>query len=99
MKFFAKVKDIIIKILTKISCKSSCLNDSHDVTIKFEGELHEIRHDLKNTLQGMSYLIDSILDDPEEKLLHREQLNKTVVMINDKINTEYINKIKTEHSP
>ena len=101
MRFFAKLRDILIKILTKIKCKSSCFNtiDSHDITIidseKLQNELKDIRHDIKNTLHGMNYLVEHINSD-EEKSVHREQIFKTVDLINNKINIEFLRSLERQ---
>ena len=35
MKFFAKIRDIMIRFLTKITCNSSCFNTDNHVENKY----------------------------------------------------------------
>ena len=97
MKFFAKIKDIIIKILTKIKCKSSCFNtiDSHDTININNDEFQNIRHDIKNTLGLLTYLIDypGTLTE-EDKKAFKESTEKTVNMINEKVSHSYLKDCK-----
>lgn len=96
MRFFAKIRDVFISILSKITCKSSCfnstsitINDDHsNHDLKYKEELKIIRHEIKNTLNVMNYLLN--YSEDHEKPIFKQKLNKTIDLVNSKINPDYI---------
>lgn len=57
MKFFARIKDIIIRLLTKIKCNSSCFNtinniDDHSMKVERIEESREFQIYINNLIKN-----------------------------------------------
>ena len=80
-----------IALFKMCRCNSSCNEKREKI---YKDEMKELRHDIKNTLHIMKFLIDEKpIHDSEKQELHKN-VDSLLQVIETKIHLDYIKKLK-----